>query len=167
MRSCLSLAFLLVACSSTPRPAPVAATPAPIVAPPTVVAKPTLQRLAAGGLGGTPHLWSARYYELRPVRSGASGAAFELRIHDEAHFQGVGMRPDQMPPARHTCTAWEPLPADIRVPPSATSCGDAKAECTAIEKHLRATDRSTEADAPRMDIPMSELAFGRGKGSCE
>jgi hypothetical protein len=52
------------------------------------------------------------------------------------------------------------------VPPTATSCAEAKAECTAIETHLRSTDRSTEDDVPRMDIPMHELVFGRGQTSC-
>jgi hypothetical protein len=165
MHSYLPLAALLVACSSTPI-APAKPAPAPVPAV-VVAAAPALQRLMAGGVpGSNPHRWGARFYELRIVRSGASGTALELRIHDEISFQGVGMTPEQMPPTQHTCTAWEPLPATIRVPSSAASCDDAKAECTAIEQHLRATDRSTEADLSRMDLPMPELMFGRGQTSC-
>ncbi len=157
MRFSLCFAALLAACSSAPRPVPARPPPA------AVVAKPTLQRLIAGEApGSTPHRWGSRSYELRIVHAGASGTGLELRLHDEMHFQGVGMRPDQMPAPQHTCTAWEALPAAILVPPTATSCAEAKDECAAIEQHLHATDRSPAADVS----PMPELMFGRRTASC-
>jgi len=162
MHYSLTIAALLAACSTAPRPAPVASKPPPaVVAPPPVAAKPTLQRLIAGGIGGTPHIWGTRSYELRRVPSGASGIVLELRIHDETHFQGVGMTPDQMPPPSHACSAWEALPATILVPPSATSCETAKAECAAIDAHLRSTAR------PADPVAMQESMFGRSRASCE
>ena len=164
MRFSVCFAALLAACSTTPRPPTAKPAPSPAT---VVIAKPTLQRLLAGGWpGSNTHRWGTRFYEVRLVRAGASGTAIELRVHDEISFQGVGMTPEQMPPTQDTCTAWEPLPTAIRVPLTATSCTEAKAECSAIENHLHITDRSTEDDLPRMDIPMPELMFGRGQTSC-
>lgn len=164
MHHSLLLATLLAACSTAPAPAPAKPAPSPAPAPVVVkpvVAKPALQRLIAGGLGGTPHIWGTRSYELRRVGSGASGVVLELRIHDETHFQGVGMRPDQMPPAHHVCSPWEPLPAAILVPPSATSCESAKSECVAIDQHLRATAGHEDP------VAMHESMFGRSRTTCD
>lgn len=169
MRFSLTFAAFLTACS-TPRPAPLsAATPTPtaIVAP-AVLAKPTSQRLMAGGWpGSNSHRWGTRFYELRRVPTGASGAALELRLHDEIRFQGVGMRPEQMPPTQHACSTWEPLPAAIRVPPSAASCGDAQTECAAIDRHLHATAHDSTTEDRDLAMAMPDFMFGRGQTSCE
>jgi hypothetical protein len=169
MHLSLTFAVVLAACSTAPHPAPIAAKPtsppAPVAAPP-IAAKPALQRLMAGGWpGSNTHEWGTRFYELRLVPAGASGTSLELRLHDEIDFQGSGRRPDQMPPTRHACSTWEPLPAAIRVPASARSCDDAKAECAAIDQHLRATAPTPTPHDPRR-IMTSDHTFGRAAATC-
>ncbi len=133
MQNLFAAFALLSACSAAPRSAPAGPAPAPAPTPTSTISPPLLQRLVAGETPGSyAHRWGTRFYELRTVRAGASGNALEARLHDETHFQGVGMRPDQMPPTGHTCSTWHPVPAAIRVAPGATSCTEARDACAVI-----------------------------------
>ena len=126
------LAGIVVAACARSQPAPTTPStppaPAPAVAPASTA---DVERIRAGGWpGSNTHRWGSRFFELR-----TAGAGVELRIHDEIDFQGSGMTPEQMPPTRHECTAWEPLPpgtartADaIRAQLEATANGASAAE---------------------------------------
>src|SRR5688572_26871858 len=147
----LLVSLLVTACASAP-----ASRPSPAPAPPPV--QPLIQIRAGGWPGSNTHRWGIRLFEVR----GEPGRR-ELRIHDAIDFQGVGMQPADMPPTRHACTAWEPLPASIDVPAGMKSCGDSTATCDAIWAWLRSTaPPPPPAPGPGTVHVGADPSFGRG-----
>jgi hypothetical protein len=131
-------------------------------------------RVAAGAWPlSNNHMFGQRTYDLR-----LSAEKVQVRLHDTISFQGYGMRPEDMSPPRHECTAWESLPdataAKLRVElPARTDevleCGEVGRACD----ELRAWYTSTAKPVPRTEDPGQIMAterlgadFGRGSGSC-
>jgi hypothetical protein len=116
---------MLVLAACGPRAAPTA----PSAPPPADASVPDaplpITRLVFGGWpGSNTHRWGTRFLELR-----RDGDQTRVRLHDEIHFQGVGMQPHQMPPTRHSCSRWEPVPETIEIPAECrgTSCDEIRA----------------------------------------
>lgn len=116
--------------------------------------------MVGGWPGSNTHRWGSRAFELRTTQSGT----VEVRIHDKISFQGVGMRPEDMPPDTHQCTPWEALPPTFAMP-TATKCADAPAMCDAIRAFYKSTAKPPAPQDPTMVI-QPDRGFGRGIVAC-
>jgi hypothetical protein len=149
-RSLLALSLFVTACASSATPPPAAPRAEPTPQPPAPPAGPAITRIDGGGWpGSNTHEWGSRHYELR-----GEAAAREVRIHDAIDFQGVGMQPGDMAPTRHSCTPWEPLPADT------------EATAAAIQAWYRATQPPPPPADKRAPAGMETFTYGRGLMAC-
>ncbi len=154
---------------------PVAAPPAP--PPPPRVASDVSRIQAGEWPGSNRHKFGGRWYEVK-----RQGSGWQFRLHDEIHFQGVGMKPSQMPRTNHQCTPWEKLPEKVAQGLSqqslpagddtGASCAQLGPTCGAIKGWLTATTqpapKRARADAEIAQIIQEEAAstYGRGQGEC-
>lgn len=183
MRPLLALlATVALGCAAAAPPPEAPAPPGPTPPTPTVAqpgpssppapAASDVTRLHAGEWpGSNTHMFGARYYELRRV-----GGAVQLRLHDEIRFQGVGMTPAQMPPTRHACTAWEPLPQNLtpglslaeRPAGDAQPCERQGGTCGALKSWLTSTAKPAAPPPPpgQLSPASADDSYGRPSGSC-
>jgi hypothetical protein len=148
----------------------------PEVKPPPEVGFSGVVRIHAGAWPrSNSHLWGSRLYELRHEDGKA-----QVRLHDEISFQGVGMKPEQMPPTRHTCTPWESLPQEVAVRANETAaahrggfdalvCEEHAATCTALRAWFESTAKpvADTSDPGRIsDVESLQMSYGRTSGDC-
>ncbi len=161
--------------SGPPRVEPVASADAHPLPPKPARTDGGIVRIAAGAWPlSNSHMFGGRTYDVRVV-----GHEVQARLHDTVSFQGYGMRPEDMSPARHTCTAWESLPdataAKLRaeLPSSADDvleCGETGSACDDLRAWYTSTAKPVQQTEDPGQIVATErlsTAYGRGSGACK